>query len=76
MTRMLKQSLLAAAGLLLSTASFAHPSAEHHLGFLQGLWHLLSEPDHLLMLLTGLTLFWVIKRQTSAAQRSKHKHDE
>lgn len=76
MTRMLKQSLLAGAGLLLSATALAHPSAEHHFDFLHGLWHLVSEPDHLLMLLAGLTLFWFIKRQTTAIKHNKRKHDE
>ena len=73
--RTLKQSLLVGTGLLLSTAAFAHPSVEHHAGFVQGLWHLLSEPDHLLMLLGGLSLFWLVKHQTSA-QRSKQNRGE
>lgn len=76
MTRILQQSFFTAAGLLSSAAAFAHPSAEHHLGFLQGLWHLVSQPDHLLMLLAGFALFWFIKRQTTAIKHNKREHEE
>lgn len=73
MTRLLQQISLIGAGIFLGSTAFAHPFGEHHYPFVQGLWHLLSEPDHLLMLLAGISLFWYSKRQATARRRSKQK---
>lgn len=73
MTRFQKQIASISTGVFLSSTAFAHPFGEHYYGFVQGLWHLISEPDHLLMLLAGISLFWYIKRQATARRRSKQK---
>lgn len=73
MTRFLQQISLIASGIFLGGTAFAHPSGEHYYGFVQGLWHLISEPDHLLLLLAGISLVWYIKRQATAHRRSNQK---
>lgn len=73
MRRILQRALLTTGGVLYSAASFAHPATDHHYGITQGLWHLLSQPDHLLMLLAGITLFWYIRKRTAAMRRARQK---
>ena len=66
-----KRFLLVLAGLASSGSGFAHTSAQHHYGFIDGLVHLLSQPDHLLVLFAGVGLFVYLKRNLTAKRRSR-----
>jgi hydrogenase/urease accessory protein HupE len=51
----MKPTVAALLILLASPLALAHPG-EHHMGLLAGLLHLLSEPDHLALLLIALVI--------------------
>jgi hydrogenase/urease accessory protein HupE len=66
-TRLFRTALPALAG----GSAFAHPG--HHasttLGFIEGLVHLLTEPDHLGMLAVGVATAVVVLRRLRAPRR-------
>lgn len=74
MSRILTAGLLSSGGLLFSSHSAAHPVAEHTMSFGQGILHLFSQPDHLLVIL-GAGLFAVFMLKSLVARRATaHKH--
>ncbi|MDR9435799.1 MAG: HupE/UreJ family protein [Thiohalophilus sp.] len=75
MTRILTASLLSSGGLLFSTRGVAHPGTDHGMPFREGMAHLLTQPDHLLMIL-GAGLFAAIMLKSLLARRAtarKHR---
>lgn len=72
MSRILTVGLLSSTGLLFSSHGMAHPAADHSMPFGQGLLHLLSQPDHLLMIL-GAGVFAVIMLKSLVARRAVRK---
>jgi hypothetical protein len=53
--RHMKKILTTAAFAMTSTAAFAHPG-EHGFSVLNSLWHLVTEPDHLVMLAVAVVV--------------------
>ncbi len=51
----MKKKFFALTLVLFSPLAMAHPG-EHHMGWLAGIAHLLSEPDHLAMLLLAVVV--------------------
>jgi len=72
----IKQGLFCASALLVTTSAIAHPSREHQQGVVDGLWHLLTQPDHLLMLLAGLAVVLYTKRRLTTVRQSQRIKDE
>ena len=72
----IKQGFFSVSALLLSGTAVAHPSREHHQGLVDGIWHLLTQPDHLLMLLAGLAVVLYTKHKLTAFKRSQRTKDE
>lgn len=74
--RTIKQSLSATSGLLVTGITLAHPSGEHTQSLAAGLWHLLTQPDHLLMLFAGLTLVVYLKHRFAPARQPQRMKRE
>ncbi|TDY00061.1 HupE/UreJ family protein [Thiohalophilus thiocyanatoxydans] len=74
--RTIKQSLLTTTGLLVSAISHAHPSGEHPQGLATGLWHLLTQPDHLLMLFAGVVLVVYLRHRSAPARQPQRMKRE
>ncbi|MDZ7804256.1 HupE/UreJ family protein [Thiohalophilus sp.] len=76
MQHRIKQGFFFASALLLSGTAVAHPSREHHQGLVDGIWHLLTQPDHLLMLLAGLAVGLYTKHKLTAFRKSQRAKGE
>ncbi|MDZ7663237.1 HupE/UreJ family protein [Thiohalophilus sp.] len=72
MSRILTTGLLSSGGLLFANYGVAHPAADHSMSFTQGLLHLLSQPDHLLMIL-GAGVFAMLMLKSLVARRAARK---
>jgi hydrogenase/urease accessory protein HupE len=61
----MRTSRLAALCLTVALPALAHPGHDDHaeMGLLEGLWHLLTQPDHLAMLLGAVAMGVVLVRQ-------------
>ncbi len=61
---------------IFSPLALAHPG-EHHMGLLGGIAHLLSEPDHLAMLLiaaiVGISGAHALRRRAQARRQDKRQ---
>ena len=74
--RILKQlTLLVGAGLTCG-ASFAHPALQHQLGFIDGLWHMLTQPYHLLVLVGALSLLGFVLYRRFTVRQSQRQQDK
>jgi len=72
----MKQKFLVMTSSLFATLAYAHPG-EHHGGLLAGLLHLVSEPDHLALLLlavaVGLSGAVAWRRRLKARKQAAHR---
>jgi len=72
MPRIVTAGLLSSSGLLFSSHGVTHPAADHGMPFEQGLLHIASQPDHLLMIL-GIGLFAVFMLNSLVSRRATRK---
>ncbi len=61
---------------LLSPAAFAHPG-EHHGNLLHNLFHLLTEPDHLALILLAIIAGWggarLFRHRKTVRNQQRHR---
>ncbi|MFO8024649.1 HupE/UreJ family protein [Thiohalophilus sp.] len=77
MSRLFPAILLSSGGLLFSSSGVAHPAAGHSMPFGEGILHLLSQPDHLLMILgSGLFAVYMLKGLVMRRAKARKRRDQ